>query len=601
MGWVGWSPSFHQSLLQSIITDLFMTTNSPSTLLLRSLETTLTLIPATILIIASLQFIFGSHITAYTLPVSVFFSLAISFFWLLKQKHPLISIPLVVLAISLLFYSYYISNFFLDFSYDGQAYHTPSAILLSHGWNPFYYPDFFSYLRRIPHILPSYIFAKDSWLLYAYNYPHAFENMIAAAMLFFRQPLINPSFYAGVFFTSLFLVSLRILNNFNLPKLSRILLAIAITLNPILDVQFSSACVDGILTYALTIIILYTIDYILNEDLLSLTIAALTCILLINIKYTGLVFAVFFSIGFCLYFLKNKSWKQLKTYALVMGICGTLGFAIIGYQPYITNITQHNLNVFYPTIAKDKSNIDTQRAIEGTVPADFLAKNRFEKFFLSIFAKRINENDNHPIIQFPYTGGFNTANARYGGFGPIFGLEFCLALLLIFFIKNRTLLYTCVLMLISAFIIGEAWWARYVPQIWLVPLFIATDYLRLNEKPIKSIMGSILLLLAITNILNMGWGFTYLTPPKFIKNYFQKTVKKDIAYIFPATGKEGLKKMDTTQREIMQNNNNYNVLFLWAELEQYGVKNKFTPVINCHNPFTVYVTNPKIRICVLPK
>lgn len=578
-----------------------MTTNSSATSLFRSLETTLTLIPITILIIASLQFIFGGHITAYTLPISIFLSLAVGFFWLLKQKHPLIFIPLVVLVLSLLFYGYYISNFFLDFSYDGQAYHTPGAILLSHGWNPFYYPDFFSYLKRIPHILPSYIFAKDNWLLYAYSYPHAFENLIASAMLFFRQPLINPIFYMGVFLSALFLASLRVLNNFNLPNLIRIVLAVAITLNPILDVQFSSACVDGILTYALTIIILYTIDYILNEDLLSLIIAALTTLLLINIKYTGLVFAVFFSIGFCLYFIKNKSWKQLKIYTLTMGLSCIIGFAIIGYQPYITNITQHNFNIFYPTIAKEKSSIDTQRAIEGTIPADFLAKNRFKKFFLSIFAKRINGNDDHPIIQFPYTGGFNTANARYGGFGPIFGLEFCLALLFLFFVRNRVILYTCILMLISVFIIEEAWWARYVPQIWLIPLFIATDFLRINEKLTKTILGGILLLLALTNICNMGWGFGYLAPPTFIKKHLQKIVNNNTAYIFPATGQEGLKSMDAAQRAIMQENNNYNVLFLWAELEQYGVKNKFTPVINCHYPVIVDVTNPKIMICVLPK
>lgn len=583
----------------------------------RSLEITLTLFPIILLFIASLQFIFGSTITNLTLPASLLLVLILGSLWNIKNNQFKVILPLILITLGLITLSYFFSKLFLDFSYDGQAYHMPTTILLAHGWNPFYYPDLFSYLKKIPNIFPPYIFTNDDWLVWSIHHTKAFELMNAAAMLFCKQKLINPSIYIGVFISSLFLTCYRVLGHFSLEKAIRVLLTIVITLNPILDVQFSSACVDGLLAYTITIIIFSLIDYIQGKDKISLIIASLATALLINVKFTGLIYAIVLGIGFGIYLLKNSSMKnriidqsenvlsnpnhpkyvnkirfkinklkkkELKNYFLHIGIAIMLGVGMLGYQPYVTNALRHNYNIFYPVIIVNNSKIKMDNAIEGMLPQSFMQKNRFEKFFISIFAKRLNENDSQPILQFPYTGGINTANARYGGFGPIFGLEFCLALIFLFFVRNKLLLYTSILLIVSAFVLDSAWWARYIPQLWLVPIFVAIDFLRNNNPINKKIIGALIIFLACINIENMYWGLYYLDPPNEIQHILHKDIPNNIAYIFPAPRR-------------MAKNNPGSILFTWAALERYGIKTKFTSIITCRKPFRAKISNPAVKIC----
>jgi hypothetical protein len=80
------------------------------------------------------------------------------------------------------------------------------------------------------------------------------------------------------------------------------------------------------------------------------------------------------------------------------------------------------------------------------------------------------------------TGVFVYTDVRVGGFGPLFSGICLLTLIIIILITyychknyitvNNYILFLCFLIFLTVIINPESWWARYVPQLWLIPLLI---------------------------------------------------------------------------------------------------------------------------------
>jgi hypothetical protein len=107
-------------------------------LIKRAFELFFTSLPGFILIIASLQFWFHGTITPYTFPTALLASTLISLLLLKEGARPLLISILVLFSIFFtLLITYWLSHYFFETSKDSFWYHTPTAVLLMQGWNPF--------------------------------------------------------------------------------------------------------------------------------------------------------------------------------------------------------------------------------------------------------------------------------------------------------------------------------------------------------------------------------------------------------------------------------------------------------------------------------
>ena len=378
----------------------------------------------------------------------------------------------IVLFDLLLFFGI-ICYFIPDFSYDGTTYHQAMIILLKNGLNPIWNNvSEFAYNQK--YVFWSSIEYVDSFLKFfeiiGANIYHSFDKIELTKIINFILAL------------SAFCYSFYTLRNFELSKIKCILLAFVLIYNPVCICQMLTNYVDGAFYYLFLILLLSCINYTKNIDInKSLYMICLSSVMLSNTKLTGLFTAVIIAIIFLTFYYS----KKLLTTFLITAIL----IVISGINPYFTNIKQGK-NVFYPVIKNSilKANRD---GMITSYPKGFENKNRFEKLFISIFSVSKNispllKPDEKPELKIPFTikgdDEFIYPDMRLAGFGYFFSGILLGTLILSIFIrfknkKDKKLFFTVLSILILS-IIGnhEAWWARFVPQFWIIPILITLFY-----------------------------------------------------------------------------------------------------------------------------
>ncbi|MEO7173127.1 hypothetical protein, partial [Flavobacterium sp.] len=126
--------------------------------------------------------------------------------------------------------------------------------------------------------------------------------------------------------------------------------------------------------------------------------------------------------------------------------------------------------------------------ITPNTPGGFRNKNVVKNLIVSSFAKTDNLSsiDDSAKLKFPLSVSTEELNIlvnsdnRIGGFGPLFSaiLVSSSSVFILSFIKNRKkaiiAIAICAVIFISVIINPESWWARYVPQFWLIPIILLT-------------------------------------------------------------------------------------------------------------------------------
>jgi len=174
----------------------------------------------------------------------------------------------------------------------------------------------------------------------------------------------------------------------------------------------------------------------------------------------------------------------------------------VGFNPFVINTLRFQ-NVFYPLFGRHPVDIMT-----FTSPPGFPEKNRVEKFLISTFSHTdnidINKNARVPTLKVPLTfnrvdiSELSSPDNRIAGFGIFFSAIFLLTIVLLvalLFDKRRWLFKSyltgfAAMLIFSVFMLEEAWWARYVPQLWFVPLLVLILAEGLTAKwitPIKNL------------------------------------------------------------------------------------------------------------------
>jgi hypothetical protein len=456
------------------------------------------LFTVSLVVLASANLLIKLPLTVWIIPFSILISLAITYlgvrFYFIRSRFLIFSI-IAVSGIFLFFFFLKLSGNYYDFSWDGQTIHQGAIILLSKGWNP--YTDILNINDNVEFLGLNH-FSRGGW------YPAA---AIYKATGHIEQSKVFNFIFMLVSFSFCFSALLK-LKNIN--YLSAFFISSLLALNPICICQSMSFYIDGQLASAL--ISLASLSLILfynNDKFLSLLYGSLV-IFLFNIKFTGIVYVVIFAGGLGLIFLFYKKITQFYSLVKISIFYFLFAFFIVGASPYVVNTIQYGYPL-YPVFGQ-KGNVTNQLISTISMPANFDGMSRLEMFGYSIFSRSVwSMAPAKAQLKIPFTMTyvermhFHRADIEMSAFGPYFSgiLSISIILLIISFItipRQAIATSLAIAVIFSSIVINPICWiGRYVPQLWAIPLILATLFN--NQKQVwYKIISIALSLIIATNI-----------------------------------------------------------------------------------------------------
>jgi hypothetical protein len=425
-------------------------------------------------------------------------SITIGFFgWVVRRVYRL-SVPqfafwlLIMLLIIIL--SGFIAGYFLDLSWDGRDYHQKAVRELVAGWNPIYIvmqpQDVYdnAWLNHYP---------KGSWISAAAIYQLTRDIEIGKI---FNQLLMWAVFFIG-FAYFLTYPQLQLWKAF--------LLALFLAANPVSMSQFLSYYADGQVSSLIIALILLLLLSLRRDDPGVWVTLAATIIIALNVKFTGTAYAslalvIFFPAS---WYIKRRLSLLLPVW-LAIGVGVVFGVFFVGFTPYVFNTVRHG-HPFYPIISSSQFN--KTFVLRGQMPPNFTNVNRIEKLYLSVFSRSQNKVGKPGHLKNPFTvldseiSSFKDPDVRIGGWGPLFGALAILsagAMVILLLVSRRTALVASLLIgaiLFVTLLNSDSWWARYAPQLWLIPVLVLSALWLIKNKWL-TVIG---LLLASAMLVNM--------------------------------------------------------------------------------------------------
>lgn len=378
-------------------------------------------------------------------------------------------------------------------------YHQEGVICLKKGWNP------------VKESLNENI--SEGWVMN--HYAKGAWHYEACAYSFFDK-IEYCKFYNFLFIIISFFMSLAaFIKTKKLNLFLNIFLSLLLALNPVSIYQSLSFYIDG--QMASVVISLFAVFILLYHSYYSLFIKLLFFFLItvmINLKFTGLVYAVIACSGFVLLYILKKDFKKFKQLSVFFLLTGIFSTFLIGFSPYTKNIRDHS-HPFYP--------LNEKNLLIGAQPANFINANRFKKAFLSYFSEAghitVPQQSKYKIpFETSDRNAFKHADTRTAGFGSLFSVNIILSFVIIIFLLtrfrnryNRLLLYSVLIILASSFANPEAWWARYVPQLYIIPVILASEGLNYKNITLKILSISSLIVLTVNILLIVDVYYSHNT------------------------------------------------------------------------------------------
>ena len=422
-----------------------------------------------IFMLSSLGFILHLGIT----PLYVLISALIGLFYLRKVSDTYYDfLKQVLILILITGFSYFVSLFFLDSTTDGRSYHAASMILLKNGWNHIY-----DSIRDITAQNGLYLFNTQwgDWYV-------KFCEILGANIYKLTGYIESTKTTNWLMFFAVFMYVYSVLNSFAPEKpVLKFLTAFISVINPVCLCQLLTNYIDINMYYAFVLLI-FTIMNIEKNSFTKTNgvLIVMSSVILSNCKLTGSFYLALALLCWFIYRLINK--KSVKN-VMVTGLISLVFIAAAGINPYYTNFKSFG-NAFHPIMGKYKMAV-----AEINFPQGFREKTHLGRFFLGHFAESGNSIGKWEITQKPvhlkmpftileYADSFTMPDMRTGGFGYFWGGILILALIILPFIRfknkedKKIFLLMLVLILITTILNPHNWWARYVPQLWLLPVII---------------------------------------------------------------------------------------------------------------------------------
>ncbi|NBN99099.1 MAG: hypothetical protein EBV19_07680, partial [Flavobacteriia bacterium] len=187
----------------------------------------------------------------------------------------------VLISAGCLTFSLMISNLYFDVSFDGQWYHQDAIMFLSDGWDPIWDNAL---------VDSSVSGEKACWVN---SYPKASWFFQSGIFQLFGNVEYGKSLHLISLFSFAFLLFSFLQHRVNLGFFKSLVLTLMMSISTITLGQLFSFYVDGVLFSFLGIFLLLWIEYLLFDKKVFIWLV-FSFIFLVNLKFTGLVYALVF-------------------------------------------------------------------------------------------------------------------------------------------------------------------------------------------------------------------------------------------------------------------------------------------------------------------
>ncbi|UUZ83651.1 hypothetical protein LJK88_07440 [Paenibacillus sp. P26] len=298
-------------------------------------------------------------------------------------------------------------------------------------------------------------------------------------------------------------------------RVTACIVGLLLALNPVSVYQSFTYYVDGLLGSPLLCMIALGRLIFARTGWVLLTAYTLAMIMTMNIKFTAIGYAGVLTVGLLIALYMSEQFGRLKRLFRIGAIGGLIGVLIVGYNPYVTN-TLHYGHPFYPLAGEGAIDV-----VKNFTPRNLERMNRFEQIAAAYFAEpRGNSTDKSPTkFQMPFTFSpkelptYAETDVAVAGFGPLFsGAPLLSLVVLVLAFRRRPGLTMAAIgviavLAVSSLINPAAWWARYVPQLWVVPLICVWLALCLKGQRLVNGVGVALAVVLAANALMVSGTF----------------------------------------------------------------------------------------------
>jgi len=408
----------------------------------------------------------------FQIPCSSFyfgvFSASIILYFIQKKEQRTVAWVLFITALSwiIVFLCLILASLYFDCSFDGQWYHQDAILFFDRGWNPFYEP------------LVEDVKASGFNARYVNHYPKASWTVSAILFKLTHNIEIGKAIHFIAFFAFVCMTFPFIRRTCTINWWQTSLVVLMLAFSPVIAGQCFSYCVDGFLASLLFLFVVLLIQLVSYPSEKKYWVLAGACfVLLINLKFTSLVYAALFILGFLVFVLIRKP-SLLKSYVFGWTLLTFVGVCCFGYPTYVRNYLEKG-HPFYPLMGK---NNEGKSISEVSYAGNFFEMNRFEKFYASHAAIPIYTDQTHNAIQKPLFNLYHSkkdwgyykslqplAMSPLGPYGAELWLYF-LVLVILFFWKNKNPWSIGLFFLIATTMVvqPEFWNFRYAPQLMLL-------------------------------------------------------------------------------------------------------------------------------------
>lgn len=504
-----------------------------------------------ILVITNILFVFKVSITIFHLPIIYILSIILFIIYRKKENYKKSLLIIFIGTIVFIVSTFFVGQIY-DSTADGNTYHKLAVGALKNGWNPLY--EKVEGFKNNPfNILEDNVNTK--WVN---HYARGTETFGAVIYAFTDNIETAKVFNILWLFIGLF-ISFYILKQMKIEEWKSILLSIVLAFNPITLTQITNLYLDGVLAITLFLIILICSLKVKWEDkknekdnYLILAMAIIWCC---NTKFNGFAFAAVFAGVLYLYrhiynFVNNK--KEFKKIILKDSIFYLvtvfIAIIVVANNTYTKNLVNYG-HPFYPLYGKGH----VENMINKEIPKSMSEKSHGIQFLISIFSKSEDVSPsyetylNEPELKIPFRvyrkeiTNFISPDIRVGGFGPLFSGVFIISIIgsLYILIKlinkkeyDKLILYLILLSttIILVLALDGSYWARYIPYIYLLPIYVVI-YLMKQKNKLLNIISLVVVFLFIINsgliILSQGY-YTYNKNKEISSNFneFKKYSKE---------------------------------------------------------------------------
>lgn len=522
---------------------------------LLSLGYSIIVLATLIQLISTIFYISGLPISAFNFWIPLLATIIfIRFMSMYNKESTKMYLWNIGILLTILVFGGIFSALFFDLSYDGQAYQLEAIIQLSNGWNPFRGIEVEGYIHDIwiNH------FAKGPWIIAAAV--HQVTGMLETAKVF----------NIALLFSSFFVALGAITTIFPNDRWKSIIISVLLALNPVVITQITNFNTDGQVYSLLLIAFCLFFLLIRNFSIWELVMLCLTILLLINTKFVALTYILIATIGFIVVLLVLKKITTFKLVILPLVVTFIVGFAVVGYNPYITNMIEEG-TPFFPLSGENEIEYG-----EINSPSNFINSNPIKNLAKSLLSKSSNQLSPSEL-KLPFTverseiEAFLSPDVRVGGFGPLFGgcILFAIGVLLVAFILERSVLkYSLSLgafLLSTMLVTSEIWWARNSPQVWIFPVIVLISCSLINKR-LTNMLSWILAILLFVNML-------------VVSSYHLKE-----QYWYSRQYEQQLEDLASKENTIQVKLNNH--LSTRNRLQEFEIEHELVNVLGCNNPKT---------------